>query len=70
MRNQDRRIERFRQDAKFSQLVRLIENLFYQDAGITYEEVLDAAYVARVRYIEMNPNILTLKEHEARREKL
>lgn len=57
MRNQDPRFERYLQDAKFHHLVQMIENLFYSDHRVTYENILDAAYVARVRYVEMNPTI-------------
>lgn len=56
MRNQDRRFDRFFNDSRFHALVKFMENLFYSDNRFTYEEVLDAAFVARCRFIEMNPS--------------
>lgn len=57
MKNRDRRIERYQNDARFNQLVSMIEHLFYSDNRVTYEEILDAAFVARIRFVEFNPSI-------------
>lgn len=54
-RNQDPRFERYMRDARFHALVQMVEHAFYSDNRVTYEEMLDAVFVARIRYIERNP---------------
>lgn len=56
--NKDERFNRYTKDPRFHRLVKVIEDWFYSDNRITYEEVLDAAYVARVRYVELNPTVV------------
>lgn len=67
MRDHDRRFERFRNDARFATMVKSFEALLYSEQRITYDEILDAAFVAYVRYREMNPTLVMIEnERKAR----
>ena len=63
--NQDKRIQRYVDDPKFHNLVKSIEAMFYHDTGVTYGDFLDATYVARIRYEQMNPTLPMLFTSES-----
>lgn len=65
MKNNDHRFERYMRDPIFNKIVSAIEGMFYSDARITYEDIRDAAYVARVRYVEMNPAVTMIHKAPA-----
>jgi hypothetical protein len=54
--NADKRFDRLLNDVRFAQLVSVMESLIWnKDGRYTYEEMLDAVYVAQVRFLERNP---------------
>lgn len=55
MRNQDKRFDRYMNDNRFATMVKHFEQLLYSDTRVTYDEILDAAFVAYVKYREANP---------------
>lgn len=59
--NQDRRIDRAMNDPRFATLVKYMEALFYSDHRFTYDEVLDAVFVAQMKYITANPTLAMIK---------
>lgn len=58
MRNRDKRFDRALNDARFAHLVKVIEQMLYHDTRITYDEILDAAFVAYCKYREANPTLV------------
>jgi len=55
--NQDKRIERYRNDARFAILVNQMLHVMYSDSGYVYSDFLDAAFVARIKFEAENPDI-------------
>lgn len=51
------RIQRFEKDPGFRRLVEVIKNLVDCSPNITYTDILDAAFVAQMRYELMNPSV-------------
>lgn len=54
MRNLDPRYARYQQDATFHQVVRLMDDLIVKH-GFTHQDLIDASFVAYMRFIERNP---------------
>lgn len=51
---QDRRYERYQHDPTFYQVVRSLDNLIEQH-GFTHQDLIDACFVAYMRFLERNP---------------
>jgi hypothetical protein len=65
MRNQDKRFDRYMNDNRFATIVKHFEQLLYSDTRVTYDEILDAAFVAYVKYREANPTMVMRVNGEA-----
>ncbi len=52
--NRDNRYERYQNDATFHAVVRSMDNLIEQH-GFTHQDLIDACFVAYMRFLERNP---------------
>lgn len=52
--NLDHIFKRYQEDANFHQVVRSMDNLIVQH-GFTHQDLIDAVFVAYMRFLERNP---------------
>lgn len=57
--NKDPRYERYRNDAKFHQVVRCMHNMITEH-GLTHQDLMDAVFVAYMKFLELNPVPLSI----------